>query len=66
MSTTVVKTATLRTDNTLIDEDNQEIPVESIIHCFRALFKVTNSVLSHVIGKIEDDADFADPMYFCR
>ena len=48
MSTTVVKTITLRNDDTLIDEDNQEIPVESIIHCLGALFKVTNSGLSHV------------------
>ena len=61
MSTTVVKNATFRNDDTLIDEDNQEIPVESIIHCLGALFKVTNSGLSHVVGKIDDDTYFADP-----
>ena len=32
MSTTIVKIITLRNNDTLIDEDNKEIPVESIIH----------------------------------
>ena len=64
MSTTIVKTIILRNDNTLIDEDNQEIPVESIIHCLGALLKVTNSGLSHVVGKIDDNTYFTDPKYF--
>ena len=64
MSTTIVKTITLRNDNTLIDKVNQEIPVESIIHCLGALFKVTNSGLSHVVGNIGDDTYFTDPKYF--
>ena len=42
MSMTVVKTVTLRTNNTLVDENNQEIPVDTIIHCLGALFKVTS------------------------
>ena len=65
MSTTVVKTITLRNDDKLIDEDNQEIPLESTIHCLRALFKVTDSRLSHVVGKIDDNTYFANPSCFC-
>ena len=61
---TVVKTVILRTDNMLVDENNQEIPVDAIIHCLGALFKVTHSGLSHVVGKIDDDTYFADPKYF--
>ena len=64
MSTTIVKIITLRNDDMLIDEDSQEIPVESIIHCLGALFKVTNSGLSHVIQKIVDNTYFANPKYF--
>ena len=60
MSTTIVKTITLRTN-----ENNQEIPVDAIIHCLGALFKVTNSGLSHVVGKIYDTY-FTDPKYFRR
>ena len=66
MSTTVVKTVTLRNDNKLIDEDNQGIPPESIIHCLGALFKITDSGLSHVVGKIDDNTYFADHKCFCR
>ena len=61
----VVKTVTLRTDDMLVDENNQEIPVETIIHCLGALFKVTSSGLNHV-GKIDDDTYFADPKHFHR
>ena len=43
---TVVKSITLRTDDTLVDENNQEIPVDTIVHCLGALFKVTNSGLN--------------------
>ena len=63
---TVVKVITFRTDNTLVDENNQEIPVDTIIHCSGALFKVTSSGLNHVVGKIDDDTYFANSKYFCR
>ena len=66
MSMTVVKTITLRTDDTLVDENNQEIPMDTIIHCLGALFKVTSSGLNHVVGKIDDDTYFANPKYFHR
>ena len=61
---TVVKTITLRTKDKLIDENNPEIPVDTIIHCLGALFKVTNLGLSHVVGIIDDDTYFANPKYF--
>ena len=61
---TVVKTVTLRTDDMLVDKNNQEIPVDIIIHCLGVLFKVTSSGLNHVIGKIDDDTYFANPKYF--
>ena len=63
---TIVKTVTLRTDNTLVDKNNQEIPVDTIIHCLGAFFKVTSSGLNHVVGKIDDDTYFANPKDFCR
>ena len=63
---TVVKTITLRTNNMLMDENNQEIPVDTIVHCLGALFKITSSGLNHVVGKIDDDTYFANPKYFCR
>ena len=66
MSMTVVKTITLRTNNTLVDKNNQEIPVDTIIHCLGALFKVTSSGRSHVVGEIDDDTYFANPKYFQR
>ena len=62
----VVKTVTLRTNDMLADENNQEIPVDTIVHCLGALFKVTNSGLNHVVGKIDDDTYFADSKYFLR
>ena len=66
MSTTVVKTITLRTDDMLVDKNNQEIPVDTIVHCLGALFKVTSSGLNHVVGKIDDDTYFTNPKYFHR
>ena len=66
MSTTVVTTVTLRSDDKFVDEDNQEIPLESIIHCLGALFKVTDSGLSHVVGKIDDNTYFGAPKCFCQ
>ena len=57
------KTIILRTNDMLVDKNNQEIPVDTIIHCFGALFKVTSSGPNHV-GKIDDDSYFAEPRYF--
>ena len=64
MSTANLKTVILRDDNKFVSEDNQEIPIDSIIHCSGSLFKPTNSGLSHVVGKIDDNTYFADPRYF--
>ena len=66
MSMPVVKTITLRNNNTLVDENNQEVSVGTIVCCLGALFKVTNSGLNHVIGKIDDDTYFADSKHFCQ
>ena len=52
MSTnTEVKKAMLSPDNVLVDENNIEIPLDSIIHCLGSLFQVTNSGLRHIVGK---------------
>ena len=45
MSTPVVKTITLRTDDTLVDENNQEIPVETIVHCLGALKSLVQDLI---------------------
>ena len=62
MSTnTEVKKATLSTDKTLVDENNLEIPSNSIIHCLVSLFQVTDTGLWHIIGKkINNDTYFAN------
>ena len=62
MSTnTKVKKAMLSTDKTLVDENNLEIPPNSIIHCLGSLFQVTNAGLRHVIGKkIDNDTYFVN------
>ena len=62
MSTnTEVKKAMLSSDKTLVDENNLEIPPNSIIHCLGSLFQVTNAGLRHVIGKkIDNDTYFAN------
>ena len=61
MSTnTEVKKALLSVDNTLVDENNLEIPQNSIIHCLGLLFQVTNAGLRHIVGKkIDNDTYFA-------
>ena len=64
MSTTSIKSVILKDDNKFVSEDNQEIPIDSIIHCLGSLFKLTNSGLSHIVGKIDDHTYFADPKYF--
>ena len=62
MSTnTKVKKAMLSIDKTLVDENNLEIPPNSIIHCLGSLFQVTNAGLRHVIGKkIDNDTYFTN------
>ena len=49
----------LSIDNTLVDENNLEIPPNSIIHCLGSLFQVTNAGLRHIVGKkIDNDTYF--------
>ena len=62
MSTnTEVKKAMLSVDNTLVDKNNSEIPLNSIIHCLGSLFQVTNTGLRHIVGKkIDNDTYFAN------
>ena len=62
MSTnTEVKKAMLSTDKTLVDENNLEIPPNSIIHCLGSLFQVINTGLRHIVGKkIDNDTYFAN------
>ena len=60
MSTaTKAKKAMLSMDKTLVDENNLEIPPNSIIHCLGLLFQVTDTGLRHIIGKkIDNDTYF--------
>ena len=62
MSTnTEVKKAMLSMDKTLVDENNLEIPPNSIIHCLGSLFQVTNTGLRHIVGKkIDNDTYLAN------
>ena len=62
MSTTIeIKKAMLSMDKTLVDENNLEIPPNSIIHCLGSLFQVTDTGLRHIVGKkIDNDTYFAD------
>ena len=62
MSTnTEVKKAMLSTDKTLVDENNLEIPPNSIIHCLGSLFQVTYTGLRHIVGKkIDNDTYFVN------
>ena len=64
MNTSVVNTAELRSDDKIVDENDQELLVRTVVHCLGALFKVTDSGFSHLIGKIEDDTYFANSKYF--
>ena len=44
-----------------MDENNIDIPIDSIIHCLGPLFQVTNSGLRHIVGKkIDNDTYFVD------
>ena len=62
MSTTIeIKKAMLSMDKILVDENNLDIPPNSIIHCLESLFQVTDTGLRHIIGKkIDNDTCFAD------
>ena len=62
MSTTIkIKKAMLSTDKTLVDENNLEIPPNSIIRCLGSLFQVSDTGLRHIVGKkIDNDTYFAD------
>ena len=62
MSTaTKVKKAMLSMDKTLVDENNLEIPPNSIIHCLELLFQVTDTGLRHIVGKkIDNDTYFTN------
>ena len=56
-----IKKATLSTDKTLVDQNNLEIPSNSIIHCLGSLFQVSDQGLKHVVGKkIDSETYFAD------
>ena len=61
LTNTEVKKAMLSPDNVLVDENNLEIPLNSIIHCLGSLFQVTNAGLRHIVGKkIDNDTYFAN------
>ena len=61
LTNTEVKKAMLSPDNVLVDENNIEIPLDSIIHCLGSLFQVTKSGLRHIVGKkIDNDTYFMD------
>ena len=61
-----IKKATFSMDKTLVDQNNLEIPPNSIIHCLGSLFQVTDQGLKHVVGKkIDSETYFADSdLYF--
>ena len=63
---TEIKKANISTDGTLVDQNNLEIPSNSIIHCSGSLFQVTESGLKHFVGKkIDSETYFADSdLYF--
>ena len=51
LTNTEVKKAMLSLDKVLVDENNLEIPLNSIIHRLGSLFQVTNAGLRHIVGK---------------
>ena len=63
MSSNNLKMVILRDDNIFVNEENQEI-LKDFAHCLGSLFKLTDSGLSHVVGKIDDNTYFADPQFF--
>ena len=61
-----IKKATFSTDKMLVDQNDLEIPPNSIIHCLGSLFQVSDQGLKHVVGKkIDSETYFADSgLYF--
>ena len=43
MSSDNLKTVIVKDDKILVNEENQKIPKDSIIHCLGSLFKLTES-----------------------
>ena len=64
MSSDNLKTVIVKDDKILVNKENQEIPKDSITHCLGSLFKLTESGLSHVVSKINNNTYFADPQFF--
>ena len=46
-----IKKATFSMDKMLVDQNDLEIPPNSIIHCLGSLFQVSDQGLKHVVGK---------------
>ena len=61
-----IKKATFSTEKMLVDQNDLEIPPNSIIHCLGSLFQITDQGLKHVVGKkIDSETYFADSgLYF--
>ena len=60
LTNTEVKKAML-SPNVLVDENNLEIPLNSIIHCLGSLFQVTDAGLRYIVGKkIDNDTYFTN------
>ena len=61
-----IKKATFSTDKMLVDQNDLELPPNSIIHCLGSLFQVSDQGLKHVVGKkIDSETYFADSgLYF--
>ena len=53
-----IKKATFSTDKMLVDQNDLEIPPNSIIHCLGSLFQVSDQGLKHVVGKKIDSETF--------
>ena len=64
MSSSNQKTVIIQDDKIMVKGENQEVPKDSIIHCLGSLLKVTDSGLSHVAGKIDNNTYFAEPKFF--
>ena len=64
MSLSNLKMVIIRNDKIFVNEENQEIPKDSIIHCLGSLFKLTDSGLSHVVDKIDDNTYLMGPQFF--
>ena len=61
-----IKKATFSTNKMLVDQNDLELPPNSIIHCLGSLFQVSDQGLKHVVGKkIDNETYFADSgLYF--